>query len=73
MNTANIAFKSAYYTAWGIGMTKFLAREMWDFAKENPGELLLACITAAAFDIAESLDGIEQMDGFLFIDQEPGA
>tara|TARA_R100000734_G_C3254288_1_gene54876 strand:+ start:434 stop:628 length:195 start_codon:yes stop_codon:yes gene_type:complete len=50
-----------------------MAREAWTFVKENPGELLLACITAASFDIAESLDGIEEMDGFLFIDQEPGA
>jgi hypothetical protein len=61
MNTANIAFKSAYYTAWGIGMTKFLAREAWDFAKENPGELLLACITAAAFDVAENVEDIERL------------
>ena len=61
MNTANIAFKSAYYTAWGIGMTKFLAREAWDFAKENPGELLLACITAAAFDVAENVEDIESL------------
>lgn len=66
MNTANIAFKSAYYTAWGIGMTKFLAREAWDFAKENPGELLLACITAAAFDVAENVEDIERL-------LEPGA
>jgi hypothetical protein len=56
-----------------IDYAKFMAREAWTFAKENPGELLLACITAAAFDIAESLDGIEEMDGYLFIDQEPGA
>lgn len=61
MNTANIAFKSAYYTAWGIGMTKFLAREAWDFAKENPGELLLACIAAAAFDVAENVEDIESL------------
>ena len=61
MNTANIAFKSAYYTAWGIGMTKFLAREAWDFAKENPGELLLACITAAAFDVADNVEDIERL------------
>ena len=56
-----------------VNTAKFFAREAWTFAKENPGELLLACITAAAFDISESLDGIEEMDGFLFIDQEPGA
>jgi len=61
MNTANIAFKTAYYTSWGIGMTKFLAREAWDFAKENPGELLLACITAAAFDVAENVEDIERL------------
>ena len=42
-------------------------------SQENPGELLLSFITVAAFDIAESLDGIEEMDGYLFIDQEPGA
>ena len=56
-----------------VNTAKFFAREAWDFARENPGELLLACITAAAFDISESLDGIEEMDGFLLIDQEPGA
>ena len=61
MNTANIAFKSAYYSAWGIGIAKFLAREAWDFAKENPGELLLACITAAAFDVAENVEDIERL------------
>lgn len=56
-----------------IEYAKFIAREAWTFAKENPGELLLTFITVAAFDIAESLDGIEEMDGFLLIDQEPGA
>ncbi|MAK71185.1 MAG: hypothetical protein CMF19_03940 [Idiomarinaceae bacterium] len=56
-----------------IDYAKFIAREAWTFAKENPGELLLSFITVAAFDIAESLDGIEEMDGYLFIDQEPGA
>lgn len=61
MNTANLAFKSAYYTAIGINMTKFVVREAWDFAKENPGELLLACITAAAFDVAENVEDIERL------------
>ena len=45
-----------------IDYAKFMAREAWTFAKENPGELLLSFITVAAFDIAESLDGIEEMD-----------
>lgn len=56
-----------------IKTAKFLGRELWTFAKENPGELLLTCITAAMFDISESLDGIEEMEGFLFIDPENGA
>lgn len=56
-----------------LDYAKFIAREAWTFAKENPGELLLSFITVAAFDIAESLEGIEEMDGFMYIDQEPGA
>jgi len=48
-----------------------LAKSAWNDIKENPGEVLLACITIAAFDIADSMDAIEDMDGFLFIDETP--
>ncbi len=52
-------------------LTTRLAKSIWTDIKENPGELLLACLTIAAFDIADSMDAIEEMDGFLFIDETP--
>ena len=38
--------------------------------RENPGDVLLGLLTFSAMDIADSLDDIEEMDGFLLIDKE---
>ncbi len=53
-----------------IDKAKPYASKAWDYAKENPGDILLGLITFSALDIADSLDDIEEMDGFLFIDTD---
>ena len=53
-----------------IDKAKPYASKAWNYAKENPGDVLLGLITFSALDIADSLDDIEEMDGFLFIDTD---
>ena len=55
-----------------IDKAKPYASKAWNYAKENPGDVLLGLLTFSALDIADSLDGIEEMDGYLFIDQDRG-
>jgi len=56
-----------------IDKSKPYASKAWQYTKENPGDVLLGLLTFSALDIADSLDNIEEMDGYLFIDQDRGA
>jgi len=38
------------------------AKKIIDYAKENPTEVLLACLTLIMMDANESLDSIEQLE-----------
>lgn len=53
-----------------IDKAKPYASKAWNYAKENPGDVLLGLLTFSALDIADSLDEIEEMDGYLFIDTD---
>jgi hypothetical protein len=53
-----------------IEKAKPVASTMIDYAKNNPGEVMLGILTIATLDMSESLEEIEQMDGFLFIDKD---
>ena len=69
----DIMAKAKPLATTAIEKSKPYASQAWEYAKENPADVLLGLATFAAFDIAESLEAIEEMDGYLFIDQDGGA
>tara|TARA_A100000172_G_C3034686_1_gene108048 strand:+ start:973 stop:1197 length:225 start_codon:yes stop_codon:yes gene_type:complete len=66
----NIMEKAKPLATSAIEKSKPYASQAWSYAKENPGDVLLGLLTFSAMDIADSLDDIEEMDGFLLIDKE---
>lgn len=66
----NIMAKAKPIATSAIEKSKPYASQAWSYAKENPGDILLGLITFSAMDIADSLDEIEEMDGFLYIDND---
>jgi len=66
----NIMEKAKPLATSAIEKAKPHASKAWDYAKENPGDVLLGLLTFSALDIADSLDGIEEMEGYMFIDTD---
>ena len=64
MNLSNL--KSMAMKHWSFredyaAKAKTFAQDTWQYAKENPDDVMLAAITVALVDINDSVDDIEDM------------